>query len=98
MKIRRILTALALLFALTTVALGAGKQSVTDDFIVDSVRQKLAGDTTVKGGAVEVDVKDGVVTLRGHVQEQRQKTKAEGLAKKVKGVKSVVNNIQIVPQ
>jgi hyperosmotically inducible protein len=97
MKIKRILTALALLFALTTVALGAGK-SVNDDFIVDSVRQKLAGDTTVKGGAVEVDVKDGVVTLKGHVQEQRQKTKAEELAKKVKGVKSVVNNIQIVPQ
>ena len=59
------------------------------------MRQKLAGDAVVKGGAIEVEVKDGVVTLKGRVQEQRQKSKAESLAKKVKGVKSVVNNLQI---
>jgi len=40
-------------------------------------------------------VKDGVVTLAGKVHEQRQKDKAAGLAKKVHGVKSVVNNIKI---
>jgi len=52
----------------------------------------------VKGGAIDVDVKAGVVTLTGHVQEPKQKAKAESLAKKVKGVKSVVNNLQITPQ
>ena len=40
-------------------------------------------------------VKDGAVTLKGKVQETKQKTKAEKIAKKVGGVKSVVNNIQI---
>jgi osmotically-inducible protein OsmY len=44
-----------------------------------------------------VDVKAGVVTLKGNVQEAKQKSKAESLAKKVKGVKSVINNLQVTP-
>jgi osmotically-inducible protein OsmY len=59
------------------------------------VRQKLAADQVVKGGAIDVDVKDGVVTLKGKVQEPKQKAKADKLAKKVRGVKSVVNDITI---
>lgn len=68
---------------------------VTDDYISDSVRQKLAADTVVKGGNLDVQVKDGVVTLSGKVSENRQKDKAGSLAKKVHGVKSVVNNIKV---
>jgi osmotically-inducible protein OsmY len=40
-------------------------------------------------------VKDGVVTLKGKVEEERQKSRAERIAKKVNGVKSVDNEIQI---
>lgn len=67
----------------------------TDDYITDSVRQKLAADTYVKGGGLEVAVKDGVVTLTGKVAEPHQKDKAGALAKKVHGVRSVVNNIKV---
>jgi osmotically-inducible protein OsmY len=67
----------------------------TDDYITDAVRQKLAADTVVKGGGIDVDVKAGIVTLSGKVQEMRQRSKAEQIAKKVHGVKSVVNNIKI---
>ncbi len=73
----------------------AGAKALSDDYISDSVTTKLAGDTVVRGGAVKVDVKDGAVTLSGKVMEPRQKSKAEKIARKVKGVKSVVNNIQI---
>lgn len=66
-----------------------------DDQIYDKVRQRLAADRDVKGGAIEVDVKDGLVTLRGTVREERQKTRAEQVARKVKGVKKVVNQLQI---
>jgi osmotically-inducible protein OsmY len=97
MKIKRLATVFALLFALVVATLGADKQPVNDNYIYDSVREKLASDAVVKGGAIDVDVKDGVVTLKGKVQEAKQKVKAESLAKKVKGVKSVVNNIQISP-
>jgi hyperosmotically inducible protein len=70
----------------------------TDDYINDSVKQKLAADTVVKGGGLDVEVKDGVVTLSGKVSENRQKDKAGALAKKVHGVKSVVNNIKVEKQ
>src|SRR5467141_1273422 len=68
-------------------------QLVTDDIITDDVRLKLSGDPDVKGGAVKVDSKQGVVTLSGHVETSKQKAKAGRLAKKVKGVKQVVNNL-----
>jgi len=73
----------------------AAEKPTTDDYISDSVRQKLAVDQVVKGGDLDVQVKDGVVTIGGKVHEQKQKDKAERLAKKVHGVKSVVNNIKI---
>jgi hyperosmotically inducible protein len=75
----------------------ADKPPLTDDFISDSIREKLSGDVVVKGARIDVDVKNGVVTLTGQVATEKQKNKAEGLAKKVKGVKSVINKIQITP-
>ena len=96
MKIKRVVTAVLLLLALVVSTLAADKPT-DDNYIYDSVREKLASDSVVKGGAIDVDVKDGVVTLKGKVQEARQKSKAESLAKKVKGVKSVVNQLQITP-
>ena len=94
MKIKRIALSLILSVVLAATAIAASKP-VTDDFISDSVGQKLAADSVVKGGSIKVDVKDGVVTLTGKVQEPKQKDKAEKLAKKVSGVKSVVNNLTI---
>jgi osmotically-inducible protein OsmY len=71
--------------------------SSSDDRIYDEVRRKLAADSVVKGGGFEVEVKEGVVTLRGKVREEKQKRKAERVTKKVKGVKSVVNELRIEP-
>lgn len=41
-------------------------------------------------------VTNGIVTLRGTVASEEAKTDAEKLAKDVEGVKSVVNNIEVV--
>jgi osmotically-inducible protein OsmY len=75
----------------------AAKQPVpvTDDTITDQVRLKLTSDPDVKGGALQVDVKGGVVTLSGAVELPKQRDKAEKIARKVKGVKSVVNKIEV---
>ena len=94
MKLKRIALSLILSIVLAATAFAASKP-VSDDYISDSVGQKLAADSVVKGGSIKVDVKDGVVTLTGKVQEPKQKDKAEKLAKKVSGVKSVVNNLTI---
>ena len=89
---------LALLLLVPQVAVVssyAGYKNVSDDFINDTIKQKLAADQVVKGGAIVVDVKDGAVVLSGSVQEPKQKVKAEKIARKVGGVKSVANNIKI---
>ena len=98
MKLKRILLPLVLFFTLVTTfaapALPANKP-VTDDYLSDTIRTKLASDQVVKGGAIEVVVKDGAVTLKGTVEDVAQKNKAEKIAKKVNGVKSVANEIQL---
>jgi osmotically-inducible protein OsmY len=73
----------------------AADKAISDDAIYDNVRIKLASDIDVKGGGLKVDVKEGVVTLSGDVESQMQKDKAARIAKKVKGVKRVVNNIAV---
>jgi len=87
---------LSLLLGILLLIQGAGMlpaQYPEDDRIYDEVRRRLANDPDVKGGAFEVDVKDGVVTVRGVVERDKFKKKAERLVKRVKGVKGVVNNI-----
>src|SRR3982750_3900976 len=92
-------TALALallaLVLLQVVCLAKDPPQMTDDTITDQIRLKLTSDPDVKGGALEVDVKQGVATLSGAVELPKQREKAEKLAHKVKGVKSVVNKIEV---
>ena len=71
--------------------------STEDDRIVDQVRLKLAGDPDVKGGNLEVSSKDGAVVITGRVETEQGKNKATKLAKKVKGVKSVDNQLSVGP-
>lgn len=71
--------------------------SSQDDRIVDQVRMKLADDPDVKGGGLDVSAHDGTVVLKGRVDTERGKRKAEHLAKKVKGVKDVDNELLVGP-
>jgi hyperosmotically inducible periplasmic protein len=73
----------------------AKQEPVTDDSLYNQVKIKLAGDQVVKGGGLDVDVKQGVVTLSGSVETLQQKERAEKLVKKMKGVKQVVNKITL---
>lgn len=68
---------------------------MSDDLIYDNVKRRLAEDSEVKGGGLDIDVKQGVVTLRGKLETQRQIDKATRITKKVNGVKKVVNEIQL---
>jgi len=90
----KLLAAFCALLLLASVCLAADK-AVSDDKIWDEVSIKLTNDPVVKGGALKVDVKEGVVTLGGTVETNKQKDRASGLAKKIKGVKQVVNNIVV---
>jgi len=68
---------------------------VSDDALHDMVIRKLANDADVKGGGLQVDVKDGVVTLHGKLETEKQIQKAERITKKITGVKKVINEITL---
>lgn len=76
---------------------GQQKAATPDDRIFDQVRMRLATDQDVKGGAFDVTVKDGVVTIKGRVDTEKGKNRATKLAKKVKGVKEVDNELIVGP-
>jgi hyperosmotically inducible periplasmic protein len=80
-----------------SLMLAQDKAHPSDDRITDQVRMRLVGDQDVKGGGLDVSVKDGVVTLHGRVDTEKGKKKAAKLAKKVKGVKSVDNELTVGP-
>ena len=86
--------ALALL-AMAAALMAADKAPLSDDTLNDKVKLKLASDNIVKGGGLGINVKNGVVTLTGKVETGKQKNKAEKLAHKVAGVKSVDNQIVV---
>jgi hyperosmotically inducible periplasmic protein len=66
-----------------------------DDRIYDEVRRKLADDADVRGGGLDVNVKNGAVILQGRVRDNKARDKATRVAKKVKGVTTVDNKLKL---
>ena len=96
MKCKTILPILLAISLLAPMLAQAASRPLSDDAIYDMVKRRLANDQVVKGGALEIDVKQGVVTLKGDVELARQKEKAEKVAKKVSGVKQVINELRVI--
>jgi hyperosmotically inducible protein len=86
----------ALVLSLVVVPLLAQKQA-TDGELTDQVRVRLANDPDVGGMNIAVDVHSGAVTLTGKVRNDKQRIKAEKVAKKVKGVTTVTNQLVVSP-
>ena len=74
-----------------TVSSGAAGAALTT-----KVKTALAKDEGLKTMTdIDVDSKDGVVTLKGKVDSADMKKKAGDIAKKVSGVKSVKNELKV---
>jgi hyperosmotically inducible protein len=69
--------------------------SVEDAWIHTKIRTKLAGQGEFPMGGINVDVVKNVVTLRGSVESEQAKMKAEKVAKETKGVAEVKNRLVI---
>ncbi len=78
-------------------SLAQAQPKVNDDTIHDQVRMRLANDADVKGGALQIEVVQGVVTVKGVVATEKAKTKAEKLIRKVRGVTGVKNLLEVRP-
>ena len=85
------------LVLILTPLLAQKQKPITDDTLHDQVMVKLADDPEIGGIPINVDVHQGVAILKGKVRNDKQKTKAEKLAKKVKGITGVTNQLVISP-
>jgi len=79
--------------AKTKAAAAKTVEVVTDAEITAAVKTKLLADKTVGGLKIDVDTKDGVVTLTGPVHSGVERAQALKLTRNTKGVKRVVNKL-----
>lgn len=68
---------------------------MTDKEIQQAVLRELEWEPLVKSTEIGVSVKDSIVTLTGYVESYSTKYNAERAAKRVYGVKAVVNDLQV---
>lgn len=85
------------LFLALILPVMAQKKPIDDGTIYDQVRRVLANDPDVKGGTFDVDVQNGVVTVKGNVAFEKARVKVNKLCKKVKGVTEVNNQVKVDP-
>lgn len=76
---------------------GEGATTVRDMWITSAVKMRLIADDRTPGLDVNVDTAGGAVTLFGMVPTTAAKAAAEENARKVDGVKTVTNELQVVP-
>ena len=96
-KVFASLAAVALAFAAPVMAQKSAGNLVDDGTIVTSVKGSLLAEKGVPSGDVNVEVYKGVVLLSGFVKTQEEKDKAGKVAKSVKDVASVRNEIAVHP-
>jgi hyperosmotically inducible protein len=71
-------------------------KTIDDAWIHTKITTKLIGNSETPARKVNVDVVDGVVTLRGVVETATAKEEAERVAKTTDGVKRVRNLLKVV--
>ncbi len=69
--------------------------TATDTGLQRAVLAELVWEPSVDASHIGVSVKNGVVTLSGHVESYLEKLQAERAAKRVPGVRGVANELEI---
>lgn len=72
-------------------------QVLDDATMTARVKTALAKEPGVSALAINVDTARGVVSLHGRVATQEEATRAVNAAKRVSGVRSVINNLEVRP-
>ncbi len=85
----------------TGEAIGTAGEKVgdasTNAAVTARVKTAFGKDAVLKDTSINVDSKDGVITLRGTVPSAAAKTKAEEIAARTEGVSRVVNELVVKP-
>jgi osmotically-inducible protein OsmY len=77
--------------------MGSSLSWQTDTQLHDSVQRQLEWDPEIESENIAVIASDGVITLTGLTRSYAAKLAAEQSAKRVRGVRGVVNDIQVAP-
>lgn len=75
----------------------ASSKTRPDSWVTLKVKLELLAENLTSGYETEVDTKNGAVTLTGKVDTNEAKTAMEAATRKVEGVQSVNDQIQVVP-
>ena len=92
----------AMLVAISAVTLAGPAQAsqvgaIKDGWLVMKVHSEMVDEDVLNGSNIDVDVKDGVVTLQGTVPSEAARSRALAVSKANDGVKSVVDQLRIAP-
>jgi hyperosmotically inducible protein len=87
---------------LTVATLGisaatAQVNTIKDGWLVMKVHSEMVDEDVLDGSNIDVDVKNGVVTLQGTVTSEAARARALEVARKNDGVKNVVDQLRIAP-
>lgn len=92
-------TAAASLTALPGCAVSRDQSTVgeyiDDATITTKVKAKFVEDKTVDASAISVETLNGEVILSGFAKSSAEKTRAQELARQVKGVRAVKNSLEV---
>jgi osmotically-inducible protein OsmY len=99
MRTKRILAAVTIFFCLFAVRgfSAIPGEPVEDGKINDIVSDVLLRDPAVRRFSIDIETTDGIVVLKGDTNNILAKERATRLARTVKGVRGVVNNIRVEP-
>ena len=89
--------ALLTVLMLGTTTATAQVNTIKDGWLVMKVHSEFVNEDLLEGSNIDVDVKNGVVTLQGTVTSEAGRARAQELARKNDGVKNVVNQLRIAP-
>jgi osmotically-inducible protein OsmY len=71
------------------------ERQVSDERLLDRVQSELFRDPSIPKGQINVNIEDGVVFLRGHVQDAAVSGDVERRARGISGVDRVENLIHV---
>ena len=94
---RRVGTLVLALLTVVTFAPSAGAQvnAVKDGWLVMKIHSEFVDEDVLSGSNIDVDVKNGMVTLQGTVPSEAARARAIAAAKANDGVKGVTDQLRI---
>jgi hyperosmotically inducible periplasmic protein len=97
-NVGRVMGAFALALLISgAIPAAAQTSTIKDGWLVMKVHSEMVDEDVLSGSDIDVDVKNGVVTLQGTVPSEAARARAIAVAKANDGVKNVVDQLKIAP-